>query len=140
MHGNRNPWSGRLLGRRLARAGSIPASVSTIRGHATPTLGAGQADYLFRSVRRGRFQYGDLHLGQTFGSPSSRGIHWCSHRSHFQAQTVTFTFAMAGLCTRQGDKSRMIPKGIDIGCTQRYIPRRYSEGHNHHKKNHNPAP
>jgi hypothetical protein len=48
-------------------------------------------------VRRGTFQYGLLQVGfgQTFGSFAGfRGIHWCPHRSHFQAQVVIFTLAM----------------------------------------------
>src|SRR5580704_8717360 len=38
----------------------------------------------FRLFFLGLFQYGDLHLGQTLGSPTvlSRGTHSCSQRPH----------------------------------------------------------
>jgi hypothetical protein len=36
----------------------------------------------FRFLTRGLFQYGDLHVGQTFGSRSRRGTHSCSHLLH----------------------------------------------------------
>ena len=42
----------------------------------------------FRLFLRGLFQYGDLHLGQTRGSPSvlSLGTHSCSQRPHLWAK------------------------------------------------------
>ena len=55
--------------------------VST-RGFESPFLRQ-LCDYTFAIIsRRGRFQYGDLHLGQTRGSVLLflRGTHSCSHR------------------------------------------------------------
>lgn len=45
-------------------------------------------------TRLGRFQYGDLHFGQTRGSWSLRGSHSCSHRSQRKPQTTICTFAI----------------------------------------------
>jgi len=43
------------------------------------------------SFRRGVFQYGLLHFGQTSGSLLfSRGTHSCPHRSHRKPQILTF--------------------------------------------------
>jgi hypothetical protein len=48
-----------------------------------------------------RFQYGDLHFGHHVGSSCPLGGHSCSQRSHFQYQTIFFTFAMRRILARK---------------------------------------
>jgi len=56
--------------------------------------------YFSALTRRGLFQYGLLHFGQTRGSCSmSRGTHSCSQRSQRKPQTVIFTFGMIEVYT-----------------------------------------
>src|SRR5262245_53318626 len=55
----------------------------------TPAAQSDIPDYFFACFRLGRFQYGDLHLLQFFGSCGLRGNQVCPHREHFRVGSFT---------------------------------------------------